>query len=135
MRAGPDGFFQYVSVKYGSVIFAFFGTVAADVHEKTPSFLIVAGVHAAAPSKPTIATSSIVTSVAPRFTATSETLIGCPRNHEPVVGDRVEREAVRRDHRVLVVLFLVLQAEVDLVARRVAEPHRRRGWRAARAAP
>ncbi len=71
-----------MSVKYGSVIFAFFGTVAADVHENTPSFLIVPGVHAAAPSNPTIAP-SIVTSVAPRLTAPSDTLIGCPPMTSP----------------------------------------------------
>ncbi len=43
---------------------------------------------------------------------------------EPIVGHRVERQAVCREERVLVVALLVLQAEVDLVAGRVAQAHR-----------
>ena len=56
-----------------------------------------------------------------------------PGDHQSVVGHGVEGHAVRGEHGVLIIALFELEAEIDFVARRIAEAHARRAGRAASA--
>ncbi len=51
-------------------------------------------------------------------------LHGLPADHQPIVGQRLEREAVGEQRRVGKVGFLRVQPEVDLVTSGIGQPHR-----------
>src|SRR5262245_15755797 len=76
--AGVAGFFQYTSVKYGVVGVAPFGTRASTLQVKTASFLTVLATHAPGASNPPTSTLVTSTSLAPRFTASSDSFTPWP---------------------------------------------------------